>query len=426
MGQQKDRAMIGRLSVVAFAFAIGLAVASLIPGIPPTLRKFVGLAIEPGTAQSQRKTADAGHEPRDENSKGVEERHALVKLTDEQVTEAHIDVTSVVAGVLARRIVVPGTIIPDADRIARVAVKLSGTVAELRKKIGDTVLKEEVLAVLESREVADAKSEYLAARLTRELQEDLFERDKSLWEKRAGTEQQYLRSRNLAALAGMKLNIARQKLFALGLGEDDIATLPELPEPLLRRQEIRSPLAGQVVERKVDLGMAVGRDNLETELFVIIDLDRVWVELAVSPSDLPAIKVGQPVSLTARAIIDKAVGKVVFISPLVDKESRSTRVVTEVANSDGVWRPGAFVTAAIAVGEQPIALAVPVSAVQTIGNEKIVFVRVPEGFEKRPVTLGRNDERMAEVVSGLEAGETIAVSNTFVLKAELLKSSAED
>lgn len=418
--------MIGRLSVVAFAFAIGLAVASLIPGIPPTLRKFVGLAIEPGTAQSQRKTADAGHEPRDENSKGVEERHALVKLTDEQVTEAHIDVTSVVAGVLARRIVVPGTIIPDADRIARVAVKLSGTVAELRKKIGDTVLKEEVLAVLESREVADAKSEYLAARLTRELQEDLFERDKSLWEKRAGTEQQYLRSRNLAALAGMKLNIARQKLFALGLGEDDIATLPELPEPLLRRQEIRSPLAGQVVERKVDLGMAVGRDNLETELFVIIDLDRVWVELAVSPSDLPAIKVGQPVSLTARAIIDKAVGKVVFISPLVDKESRSTRVVTEVANSDGVWRPGAFVTAAIAVGEQPIALAVPVSAVQTIGNEKIVFVRVPEGFEKRPVTLGRNDERMAEVVSGLEAGETIAVSNTFVLKAELLKSSAED
>jgi cobalt-zinc-cadmium efflux system membrane fusion protein len=426
MGQQKDRAMIGRLSVVAFAFAIGLAVASLIPGIPPTLRKFVGLAIEPGTAQSQRKTADAGHEPRDENSKGVEERHALVKLTDEQVTEAHIDVTSVVAGVLARRIVVPGTIIPDADRIARVAVKLSGTVAELRKKIGDTVLKEEVLAVLESREVADAKSEYLAARLTRELQEDLFERDKSLWEKRAGTEQQYLRSRNLAALVGMKLNIARQKLFALGLGEDDIATLPELPEPLLRRQEIRSPLAGQVVERKVDLGMAVGRDNLETELFVIIDLDRVWVELAVSPSDLPAIKVGQPVSLTARAIIDKAVGKVVFISPLVDKESRSTRVVTEVANSDGVWRPGAFVTAAIAVGEQPIALAVPVSAVQTIGNEKIVFVRVPEGFEKRPVTLGRNDERMAEVVSGLEAGETIAVSNTFVLKAELLKSSAED
>lgn len=418
--------MIGRLSVVALAFTIGIAVASLMPGIPPTLRKIVGLAIEPGTAQSQRKTTDAGHEPRDENSKDPEEKQAVVKLTEEQITEAHIDVTSVEAGVLARRIIVPGTIIPDADRIARVAVKLSGTVAELRKKLGDTVLKDEVLAVLESREVADAKSEYLAARLTRELQQDLFERDKILWDKRVSPEQQYLRSRNLAAQAGMKLNIARQKLFALGLGEDEIAALPDLPEPLLRRQEIRSPLAGQVVERKVDLGTAVGRDNLETELFVIVDLDRVWVDLAVSPSDLPAVKVGQPVSITARAIADKAEGKVVFISPLVEKESRSARLVTEVANGDGVWRPGSFVTAAIAIGEQPVALAVPASALQTIDNEKIVFVRTPEGFEKRPVTLGRTDDRMAEVVSGLESGETIAVSNTFVLKAELLKSSAED
>jgi membrane fusion protein, heavy metal efflux system len=418
--------MIGRLCVVAFAFAIGIAVASLMPDIPATLRKIVGLAIEPGTAQSQRKTTDFGHEPRNENSRDAEQKQAVVKLTEEQITEAHIDVTSVEAGVLARRIIVPGTIIPAADRIARVAVKLSGTVAELRKKIGDTVLKDEVLAVLESREVADAKSEYLAARLTSELQQDLFERDKILWDKRIAPEQQYLRSRNLAAQSGMKLNIARQKLFALGLGEDEIAALPDLPEPLLSRQEVRSPLAGQVVERKVDPGMAVGRDNLETELFVIVDLDRVWVDLAVSPSDLPAVKVGQPVSITTRAITDTAEGKVVFISPLIEKESRSARVVTEVVNGQGVWRPGSFVTAAIAIGEQPVALAVPASALQTIGNEKNVFVRTPEGFEKRPVTLGRTDDRIAEVVSGLESGETIAVSNTFVLKAELLKSSAED
>jgi membrane fusion protein, heavy metal efflux system len=87
-------------------------------------------------------------------------------LTDEQLTEAHIDLAQVESGTLAHRIIVPGTIIPVADRIARVAVKLSGTVAELRKNIGDPVIKGEVLAILESREVADAKSEYLAARLS--------------------------------------------------------------------------------------------------------------------------------------------------------------------------------------------------------------------------------------------------------------------
>src|SRR5262249_49902502 len=90
--------------------------------------------------------------------------------TADQIAAAGIDVAAVGSGTLARRFVVPGTIIPHADRIARVSVKLSGTVAELRKKLGDQVAKDEVLAVLESREVADAKSEYRAARLADELQ----------------------------------------------------------------------------------------------------------------------------------------------------------------------------------------------------------------------------------------------------------------
>jgi cobalt-zinc-cadmium efflux system membrane fusion protein len=258
------------------------------------------------------------------------------------------------------------------------------------------------------------------------LQQTLFQRDKMVWEGHASTEQQFLRSRTLTAQTEMKFNISRQKLFALGLNESEIAALPNEPEALLRRQEVRAPMAGRVVERKVDLGMAVGRDNLETELFVIVDLDRVWVELAVSPTDLPAVKEGQPVSIAARGIAEKAEGKVMFITPLVDKESRAARVVAEVANESGAWRPGSFVTAAVATGEQAVSIAVPTNAIQTIGAGKAVFVRTTEGFEKRAVVTGRSDDRLAEVLTGLKAGETIAVTNTFLLKAEFLKSSAED
>jgi cobalt-zinc-cadmium efflux system membrane fusion protein len=100
---------------------------------------------------------------------------------------------------LARRITVPGSITPAAGRIARVSVKLEGTVAELRKNLGDPVEQNEVLAILESREVADAKSEYLAARLSNELQQELFQRDRKLYEGKVLTEQQFLRSRNLTA-----------------------------------------------------------------------------------------------------------------------------------------------------------------------------------------------------------------------------------
>ena len=311
-----ERLKAARLAFVSFGFVAGIAVASLELSVPQTVRKFAGLPFRPGTAQSP----DTAPQPRGESGNAPDDKQAVVRLTDEQLTEAHIDLAQVESGILARRIIVPGTIIPVADRIARVAVKLSGTVAELRKNIGDPVIKGEVLAILESREVADAKSEYLAARLTNELQQTLFQRDKIVWEGRASTEQQFLRSRNLTAQTEMKFNISRQKLFALGLNESEIAALPNEREALLRRQEVHSPMAGRVVERKVDLGMAVGRDNLETELFVIVDLDRVWVELAVSPTDLPAIKEGQPVSIAARGIAERANGKVVFITPLVDKE----------------------------------------------------------------------------------------------------------
>jgi len=125
-------------------------------------------------------------------------------------------------------------------------------------------------------------------------------------------------------------------------------------------------------------------------------------------------------------LTEKAEGKIVFISPLLDKETRSARVMAEIGNSEGKWRPGSFVTAAIAIEEQPVSLIVPTSAIQTIDSEKVVFVRKPEGFERRQVVLGRSDERLAEVVTGLQPGDIVAVTNTFSLKAELLKTLAED
>jgi membrane fusion protein, heavy metal efflux system len=407
--------MDGRVAFPIIALVAGVAVASLVPGLSQSVRKVVGVG-----SNARQLPADIASNPdsRKPDAGRADEKPAVVRLTQDQITGARIELSTAQGGTLTRRITVPGTVIPNADQIARISVKLSGAVAELRKKLGDQVAKDEVVAVLESREVADAKSEFLAARLTNELQQDLFERDNLLWEKRISNEQQFLRSRNLAAQGRMRLDIARQKLFALGLDQKEIAALPNEPEETLRRQEVRSPIAGRIAERKVDLGTAVGRDNLETELFVVMDLDRLWVELSVSPADLIAVKEGQRVSITSRGAAEKTEGKIVFISPLLDKDTHSARVVAEIANGDGAWRPGSFVTAAIAVEEQPVPLAIPTSAIQTISGEQIVFVRTAEGFEKRPIVLGRQDSRQAEVVSGLQSGDNVAVVNTFVLKAE--------
>src|SRR5229473_5047416 len=189
--------MVVRPTIIIFAFAAGAAIVAFTPGLSTTLQRAVGIAKQTTTGASPVKT-DA-----------PETGSALLPMSDEQIKLAQIETVRAGPESVAKRLVVPGTIVPHADHIVHVAVKLSGTVAELRKNIGDEVAKGEVIAVLESREVADAKSEYLAARLTNDLQQDLSARDKTLWDSRVGTEQQYLRSRNAAAQTGMRLNIAR-------------------------------------------------------------------------------------------------------------------------------------------------------------------------------------------------------------------------
>ena len=415
----------GRLPVFAVAVAIGIAAASFVPQLAEAVRTAVGLSDTGVTVPTPQQAAAAARQQK-RDAASNDEQPAIIKLTDAQLDAAGIELAPVQGGTLARRITVPGTIVPNANRIARVSVKLSATVAELRKNLGDTVTKDEVVAVLESREVAGAKSEYLAARLTSDLDKDLYEREKQLWERRVTSEQLLLRSRNAAAQATMNLDIARQKLFALGLTEKEIATLPELPETGLRRQEIRAPMSGRIVDRKVDLGAAVGRDNLETELFTIVDLDRVWVELAVSPTDLPLVQERQTVSVAAHGLAYRAVGEIVFISPMLDRETHSARVVAEIANPDGNWRPGSLVHCTVEIEEHSAPLTVPASAIQTVDKSQVVFVRTTEGFEKRPIRLGQGDDRISEVLAGVHVGETIAVTNTFALKAEFLKSLAEE
>jgi cobalt-zinc-cadmium efflux system membrane fusion protein len=407
--------MNSRRSIWAFGLsAIAAAVVAVAiwgPGFP-TLRKSIGLAAK---------------EPRQEaKPQQTEDRRSLIRMDEERIGLAGIEQAKAGPATLARRLSVPAVIAPDADRVAHISVKLAGTVAELRKNIGEEVEKGQVLAALESREIADAKSEYMAARLSNELQQDLTARDKAAWDSRAVPEQQYIKSRNAASQTAMRLDIARQKLLALGAEENEIASIPQAPEGTLRLQNIRATISGRVVERKVELGTAVGRDNLETELFVIVDLGRVWVEMTVNPADLPMVHEGQSVAVSIRGGSNVGTGKIIFVSPLLDKDTRTSRVVAALDNPDRTWRPGSFVTADIAVESHQVPVAIPTTAVQTVDARKAVFVRTPEGFEKRDVVLGQRDGGTVEVSSGLAAGETIAASNTFPLKAELSKPGDED
>jgi cobalt-zinc-cadmium efflux system membrane fusion protein len=361
---------------------------------------------------------------RDEKPVSVESHDdASVKLTERQVAAGKFAVSEVGSGMLSRRITVPGSIVASGDHIARVAVRLLGTVAELRKRLGDAVQAGEVVAVIESREVADAKSEYLAARLVFDLQQTLFDRSKTLFERKFLSENDFLRARTTFEDARVKIEIARQKLFALSLTAEQIEALPQQPVETLRQQELRAPISGRVAERRVELGSLVGREGLESELYVIVDLSVVWADMAVPPSDLASIHEGQQITVTGGA--ESSPATVILVSPLLDKDTRAARVVASVDNSARKWRPGSFIVAEIPADEALAAVVLPKTSLQSIKGESTVFVRTPDGFEARKISVGRQDERLIEVTAGLATGERIATANTFTLKAELGKGEAE-
>jgi len=352
---------------------------------------------------------------------GAESSEGLIKLTAVQIEAAGIDMAPVLSGTLSKEIAVPGRLTLNANAQAKVVPKLAGTVASIMKQPGETVGKDDVLATLESREMAEAKSEFLAATRSAELAKGTFEREERLWKQKVTAEQEYLNAKNAHQDANIRLDLAHQKLHALGLPEDEIDRLPKIKDhENARLYELRAPIAGRVIARDVILGQVVGTDR---EVFTIADLAKIWVEMSVAPQDLPFAREGQDVVVASGS--KTATAKVMLVNPMIDPDTRSAKVIAELDNAANDWRLGDFVSARLISGKQEAALVVPRAAIQTVKGSPVVFVNEQAGFRARPVTTGREDSDNVEILSGLEFAETVATKNTFTLKAELGKAEAE-
>jgi cobalt-zinc-cadmium efflux system membrane fusion protein len=274
--------------------------------------------------------------------------------------------------------------------------------------------KGEILALIESREMAESVADYLAAKRAEELARTTFNREKGLWDKKITAEQDYLTAKNAHQEAKIKLDLAKQKLQALG-HDGEVSSNGNS-----RFHELRSPLPGRVIARELTLGEYVDTTH---SAFTVADLSVVWVESAIAPGDLPFVKEGLMANVAGSG--GKSEGKLIFVSPAIDPETRSAKAIIELDNAEGKWRPGEFANAAIATSAQDTDLILPKDAIQTIEGKAVVFVRNDKGFEKRDVATGREDSRHVEILSGVSLGEPVAVSSTFTLKAELGKSEAE-
>lgn len=185
--------------------------------------------------------------------------------------------------------------------------------------------------------------------------------------------------------------------------------------------QLVSPLGGTIIDRQVALGEHIGEQK---PAFVIADLSSVWIDFSIFGGDLKRVRVGDQVTIDVGDGGPRIETKLFYISPVVNSDTQSALARVVVSNPESRLRPGLFVTARLLLSTKPVTVAIKATALQTVENRTVVFVRVGEKFEARDVELGNRDPENVEVTFGLLEGDVYAAKNSFVIKAEMAKGTA--
>ncbi|HEY8942498.1 MAG TPA: efflux RND transporter periplasmic adaptor subunit [Cellvibrio sp.] len=185
----------------------------------------------------------------------------------------------------------------------------------------------------------------------------------------------------------------------------------------LREYPLLSPIDGRVVERHAN----AGEFTADRVLFSVLDERVLELHLQVFPADASKIKAGQPVEVKADGQI--ATTRIEYITPR-HGETPTLEVHAPVDNNAGTWVPNQSVEGWITTAETAVAVRIDHRALQTFRDWQVVFIKVGDSYEIRPLELGRSDGNYSEVLGGLNAGDEYVVENAYVLKADLEKSGA--
>ncbi|MBV7493216.1 efflux RND transporter periplasmic adaptor subunit [Pseudomonas sp. PDM24] len=387
--------------VAAATLALGIGIGSMWPG---------NASID---AHADEAAEHADHAEEGAAAEGEHAEEGRLELSAEQIAAAGIQLTEARAQNISLGLPFPGEVRFDEDRTAHVVPRVPGVVESVSVNLGQSVKKGQLLAVIASQQISDQRSEQAAAQRRLTLARTTYEREKKLWQDKISAEQDFLQARQALEEAEIALANARQKISVLS--GSVVATGGN-------RYELRAPFDGVVVEKHLTPGEVVDET---TAAFTLSDLSRVWVTFGVSPKDLTKVQVGKPVTVSAPELNAEVAGTVAYVGSLLGEQTRTATVRVTLANPQGAWRPGLFVTALVATDSRQAKVAVPETAIQTVEDKPTVFVRTDDGFKAQPVELGSRAAGLVEVTQGLESGVQVAAAGSFVLKSELGKASAE-
>ena len=368
---------------------------------------------------------EAGEAGHDEHGHAGEEGHSdKVTLTPDQVKEFGIELEQAQKGAITADIVRPAEVKFDENRVAHVVARVEGVVRSVMISQGDVVEEGAVMAIIDSRELADAKADFQAAGQRLQLAFRTFERETRLWKQKISSEKEYLEAKAAEAQARIARQAAIHKLHALGFNDAYIERLSSsLEDKHLAEYRLVAPLSGTVIERHITRGERISTDR---QAFLLANLDKLWVDITLYARDLIRVKKSMNVLIDPEDGKPEVPGRIAFVTPNVSEETRTGFARVLLDNVIERLRPGMFIKAEIAVSAATASVRVPKSAIQTLEKNSVVFVAKDGAFMPRPIRLGRENMQYAEVVAGLQPGETFVSRGSFILKSQLSKESFGD
>jgi Cu(I)/Ag(I) efflux system membrane fusion protein len=327
-----------------------------------------------------------------------EEPESTVKISVEKVQKLGVKTEAAAMRVITRTVRAVGTVQVDERRLHTVAPKFEGWIERLHvNATGQTVRRGQALMEVYSPELVSTQQEYVIA-----------------W---SGL--QSLRQASPEAQAGMRelAESTLQRLRNWDISEEQLQRLRK--EGAARRLlTLRSPADGVVLEKAAVAGI---RFMPGEALYQIGDLSALWLMAEVFEQDLGLAHPGQAARITVNAYPGRVfTGRVAFVYPTVNPQTRTARVRVDLPNPGGLLKPAMYGTVELeAAHDQRPVLAIPISAVLRSGTRELVLVERGEGlFEPRQVKLGLRSDNYAQVLEGVAEGEKVVVSANFLIDAE--------
>jgi cobalt-zinc-cadmium efflux system membrane fusion protein len=315
----------------------------------------------------------------------------------------------------------------DKTRVVDVVSTGAGQVKNVEKLLGQDVTEGDILAVIHSADLGQAKAQFLEVQARLELATSTFEREKELHEKKISSEADYLNALSELQAAQAYYAAAEKRLRLFGLDTEQINSIKDEKENgLFAELVLRAPLSGTIIVQNISAGALV---DTTQSLYTIADLSNVWVWYDLYEKDLAVLfdQFSSGRTVTAKVQVKAFEGElfdgvVDLIGSQIDEHTRTVKVRVQVKNQQRKLKPGMFAEAEISIPLKGSMTTVPSSAVLSDEGKAFVFQHFKEDlWIRRDVRVGRNQGDMIEVLSGIPQGAIIVSRGGFMLKSDILR-----